>query len=188
MYSNISQDPRNPTPRTTGPLSPWAVNLFNIGPRDRLRLQLHFRYDQIDPGTGNPWAAANNNHLYNGVHTLSIIRRFLLINAQAMENQYTGIRVIVWAYNWTLDRTRPIEVLIECDDQYMERGDSVVSRLQDRSFDIRGEPMRPNYIMDATTMRIPHVDPMPPPTPPGPPEGGPWDDEEDQANPSILGP
>lgn len=188
MHTNTSQDPRNPTPTTNSPLAPWAVHLFNIGPRHRLRLQLHFRYDQIHPGSGSDWVTANNDTLYNAIHTISIIRRFLLVNAQAMENQYRGIRVMIWTYNWTLENRRPVEVLVQCDDQYVDRGDSIVSRLQDRTFDLRGEPMRPNYNYDAAQYPPPHVNPMPAPPPPGPPEGTPWDAEEDETNPSILGP
>lgn len=95
---------------------------------------------------------------------------------------------MIWTYNWTLENRRPVEVLVQCDDQYVDRGDSIVSRLQDRTFDLRGEPMRPNYNYDAAQYPPPHVNPMPAPPPPGPPEGTPWDAEEDETNPSILGP
>lgn len=191
MYANTPQDPRNPMPNRSDPVTPWAVDLFNIGPRNRLRLQLHFRYDQVNPETNKDRARANNDMLYNGIRTISIIRRFLLINAQGMRNEYTGIRVLIWTYNWTLGGTRPVEVLIECDDQYLERSDSIISRLQDRTFDVVGAPIRPSFNYSASEFPPTYVQPMPPPPPPpppAPPERAYGDDEEDEANPSILGP
>ncbi|KAG6354057.1 hypothetical protein INS49_005028 [Diaporthe citri] len=205
-------DPRNPAPNLSSPLEPWAVDLFNIRPRNRLRLQLHFRYDRkepvrsrkIDPDTGHrrlldpdtrePWVEENNSSLYNAIHTISIIRRFLLVNAQGMRNQYTGIRVMLWLYPWTENKRRPVEALVECDDQYLETiggvRDAIVSRLRDRTFDREGAAPQPHFNYSATEHPPPYVEPMPLPPPPPPqiPERAVGDDEEDEANPSILGP
>lgn len=187
MYTNTPKDPRNPLPNRSEPLSPWAVDLFNIGPRNRLRLQLHFQYNQRvnDPENTNP------HPIYNAIHTVSIIRRFLLIGAQGMGNHYRGIRVIVWAYNPNLRGEIPVEILVECDDEHYERNGSIVSRLQNRTFGARGAPIPPTRIFDASERPLPYIEPMPPPPPPPeslPPERAYGDDEEDEENPSILGP
>lgn len=172
-------------PGSNDPVAPWAVDLFNIGPRRRLRLQLQSRFQQVHPETAHPERVERNNDpLFNAIRTLSIIRRFLLFNAQAMDNQYRGIRVLVWLQGW--DRgTRHVRVIVQCDDLYQERSDSIVSRLRDRTFGGQGEPPPPNYNYSAADYPPPHVDP-PPPLPP--PQRTQEDDEEDRENPSILGP
>lgn len=198
MYTNTPQDPRNPAPNFSSPYAPWAVDLFNIRPRHRLRLQLHFRYERPEPDRRRrrTFVEENNNTLYNAIHTISIIRRFLLINAQGMENQYGGIRVMLWRHDYTIEYSnstrRPVEALVECDDQYLETmggiRDTIVSRLQDRTFDRPGQPRQPDHNYMATEHPPPYVQPMPPPPVPGPPPRGLGDDEEDEADPSILGP
>lgn len=174
-------------PGSNDPVAPWAVDLFNIGPRRRLRLQLQLRFEQAHPQTGNADRVARNNHpLYNAIRTLSIIRRFLLFNAQAMDNQYRGIRVLLWVYEWDLQAARRrVDATVECDDLYLERSDSIVSRLRDRTFGGEGEPPPPSYNYSAADYPPPHVDP-PPPLPP--PQRTREDDDEDRENPSILGP
>lgn len=181
VYADSPQDPRNPPPRSSNPLSPWAVDLFNIGRRHRLRLQLQFRDRYFDSRLGNGREDQNQISVYNAIHTLSIIRRFLLINAEAMENQYAGIRVHLWLYQWRPDGTRAVALMVECDDELLERSDSIVSRLQDRDFGAHGPDF--TYFPNAP----PYREPMPPPPPPTPPERDPWDDDEDERNPSILG-
>lgn len=195
MCTDTPQDPRNPRPGFSDPVAPWAVDLFNVGPRSRLRLQLHFRYEQLHRRTGDPAVVRNNYPVYDAVRTLSIIRRFLLINAQAMEDRYAGIRVVIWAYDWDVRFRRPAEVFVECDDEYLERSGSVVSRLQDRTFGVTGAPRKPalnklatEFPKLPTDFTLPYVPPMSPPPPPAPPEKSYWDDDEDERDPSILGP
>lgn len=125
----------------------------------------------------------NNDPIYNAIHTISIIRRFLLINGQAIENQYRGIRVLLWLNDWRRDNRRTVEVLVECDDQYVERSNSVESRLQAPIIDVSGP-----LIYDATDIPPPYVQPLPPPPPPDHLQRTDWDKEEDENNPSILGP
>lgn len=193
MYTNSPQDPRNPLPNFSTPFTPWAVDLFNIRPRDGLRLRLHYRYDQGYREGGDHWDRDNNQDLYDGIRTISIIRRFLLNNAQGLRNEYTGIRVMIWVYRWNhrgLGGRRNLEVVIESDDRYWGQRDGILSRLRTPTFGVQGEPRQPQFIYMATEHPPPYVTPMPPPPPPPPPvpERVDGDDEEDEANPCILGP
>lgn len=174
-------------PGSNDPVAPWAVDLFRIGPRRRLRLQLQFRFERAHPDIGRAEAVARNNYpLYNAIRTLSMIRRFLLFNAQAMDNQYRGIRVLLWVSAWDLRAGRQrVGVIVECDDLYQERSDSIVSRLRDRTFGVEGEPQPPTYNYSAADFPPPHRDPPPPLSPL---QRTREDDEEDRENPSILGP
>lgn len=189
MCTNTPQDPRNPMTNSTESLAPWAVDLFNIGARGRLRLQLHFQIRQNNPRRDRNLRESNRYPVYNAMHTLMILRRFLLTNAQAMPTPYAGIRAFIWVTgDYDVRGKRPAEVLVECDDEFLERSNRVVSRLQRRTFGVRGQPRRPDDIMDAGRSPPPDRDPMPAPPPPPPPERADGDDEEDERNPSILGP
>lgn len=101
---------------------PWTRDLFNIGPRDRLHLDMRITYHpSLEPRATTDSAA----------YFMMILRTFLLRNAREVGLQYEGIRVRVWDMGDNYYYAR-----LESDDEWV-RGDNprIVSRLEEPDYD-----------------------------------------------------
>lgn len=179
--TNTSQDPRQEEDAKGFPKYPWTKDLFSLGPRKRLRLEMNFEYRIYDDQSGRE----RQNPIYDAMYMMRIIRSFLLTNAQVLEDQYEGIRVGIW--DSAVDEWDPRyeayasdrQVFLESDDEYFPGINAVESRLEPRDFDGPGQWRKPDHSLWASREedRPEEVPPPPPrsvqeePSPEQEPEG-----------------
>lgn len=180
--TNTSQDPRQEEDDKGFKKYPWTEDLFSLGPRRRLRLELNFTYRIYTNQSG--WERQNT--VYDAMYMMRIIRSFLLTNAQVLEDQYEGIRVLIWdsaeVDEWDARRgafAADRQVFLECDDEYFPGINAVQSQLGQRDFDGPGQWRAPDISLWASREedRPEEVPPPPPRSEPSPepeeaPRGG----------------
>lgn len=179
--TNTSQDPRQEEDEKGFKKYPWTEHLFSLGPRKRLRLNLRFEYKIYSDQSG--WE--RQKLVYDAMYMMRIIRSFLLTNAQVLEDQYEGIRVLIWdsaeddtweprIEAYASDRL----VILECDDEYFPGINAVESRLGPRDFDGPGQMRAPDISLWAS-----REEDRPEEVPPPPPRSEPSPEQEPEEAP-----